>query len=117
MSEIKDLELEIDETGKSAEDLPGDPVESEETIEEGAELSMDEMDEIAGGLQTHTAYYVERYCPYCKKSHKKIAKCKENFKYKKKSYPLYFCQTKKLHWFVASNGCFDKLANRIDTSK
>ena len=118
MSDIKDFELEIDETGKATEDLPAEPVtDAEEVIEEGVELSMDEMDEIAGGLHTRTDYYVTRYCPYCKKSHKKIAKCKESFTYKKKRFPLYWCNTAKHHWFVASNGCFDQYANKIDSNK
>ncbi len=118
MSEVKDLELEIDEAGKTAEELPSDPVtDAEEVVEEGVELSMDEMDEIAGGITTHTDYYVEKYCPYCKRRHKKVVKCKEMFTYKKKKFPLFWCQTKRHHWFVASNGCFDLQANKIDTSK
>ena len=75
------------------------------------------MDAIAGGVKATVHYYVNRYCPYCKKSHGKIAKCKENFTYKKKKYPLYWCQAKKLYFFTATNGCFDTDGNKIDTSK
>lgn len=78
---------------------------------EGSKMSDQELDEIVGGANNYgfkIDYYLNYYCPYHRRSHAGIIKCKGGFRSKTGGFfPAYYCPQAGQYYLEGVNGYYD----------